>query len=102
MLMAHLDTVEIGDRANWTVDPFGGEIIDGKIYGRGACDDKYGIAASLFLIKVLQSLGFTPKKNLLFTAYCDEEHGGSHGALAAVLRYPTSRIVNLDGREDQI
>ena len=35
MLMAHTDTVEVGDPANWTVDPLGGTIKDGKIYGRG-------------------------------------------------------------------
>ncbi len=45
MLAAHSDTVAVGNRENWSVDPFGGEIKDGKIWGRGACDDKDGIAA---------------------------------------------------------
>ena len=56
MLMAHEDTVEIGDRANWNVDPLGGIIKDGKIYGRGASDDKYAIAVALFVIKLLFDL----------------------------------------------
>ena len=50
MLAAHNDTVAVGNAENWSVDPFGGEIKDGKIWGRGACDDKYGIATILFLV----------------------------------------------------
>ena len=96
MLMGHSDTVEIGDRENWSFEPLAGELRDGKIWGRGACDDKYAIATSLFVIRLLKELGFQPKKNLLFTAYCDEEQGGSNGALSAVLRYPCNRIVNMD------
>ena len=102
MLMGHIDTVEIGDEANWDYPPLSGKIRDGKIYGRGACDDKYAIATALFLIKLLKEEGFTPKANLLFSAYCDEEYGGSHGALASVIKYPCDSIVNMDGREGQI
>ena len=101
-LMAHIDTVKIGDLENWTVPPLAGTVKDGKIYGRGACDDKYALASVLFLIRVLKDAGFEPKANLVFSAYSDEEYGGSHGALAAVLRYPCSRIVNMDGVEGQI
>ncbi len=102
MIMAHTDTVRIGDVADWKSDPISGEISDGKIYGRGACDDKYAIATALFIMKLLKENGFMPKRNLLFGAYCDEEYGGSHGALSTVLKYPTERIVSMDGRENQI
>lgn len=102
MLMAHTDTVEIGDRSNWRFDPLSGEVEDGKILGRGACDDKYGIAVSLFIMKLLKESGFVPKKNLLFSAYCDEEHGGSHGALAAVIKDPSEIYVNLDGFQNEL
>ena len=102
MLMAHTDTVEIGDIKNWEFDPLSGEIKDGKIYGRGACDDKYALATVLFIIKLLKESNFIPKRNLLFAAYSDEEHGGSHGALAAVLKYPCNRIVSMDGIDGQI
>lgn len=102
MLMAHLDTVEIGSLSNWEFPPLSGEIRDGKIFGRGACDDKYAIATVLFLVKLLKEAGFQPKENLLFAAYCDEEYGGSHGALAAVLRDKCGRIVSMDGREGQL
>lgn len=102
MLMAHTDTVKIGNPENWEKEPLSGAIEDGKIFGRGACDDKYAIAAALFIIKLLKEQGFTPKKNLLFAAYSDEEYGGSHGAMAAVMKYPCRRIVSMDGREGQI
>ena len=102
MLMAHEDTVEIGDRDNWNFDPLQGIIKDGKIFGRGACDDKYALATVLFLIKILKEEGFVPKANMIFAAYSDEEHGGSHGALSAVLKYPCEHIVSMDGREGQV
>ena len=102
MLMAHTDTVEIGDVANWNDDPLSGAIKDGKIWGRGACDDKYALATIFFIMKLLKEQGFVPKSNLLFSAYSDEEYGGSHGALASVLRYPCPHIVSMDGVEDQI
>ncbi len=101
MLMGHLDTVEIGDPAKWDLDPLSGAVVDGKVYGRGACDDKYALATCLFIIRLLKEAGFVPKKNLLFSAYCDEEIGGSHGAMAAVMRYPCQGILNMDGRKNQ-
>ena len=102
MLMAHTDTVPIGDPGNWVSNPLSGEIKDGKIFGRGACDDKYAIAVALFVIKLLKENGFKPKANVLFSAYSDEEYGGSHGAMAAVMKYPCDRIVSMDGNEGQL
>lgn len=102
MLMGHTDTVEIGNLANWHVDPLKGEIRDGRLYGRGACDDKYALATTLFLIKLLKDEGFTPKENLVFSAYSDEEQGGSHGAIATCIKYPCKHLVNLDGMCDEI
>ena len=102
MLMAHTDTTKIGDLSGWELDPLSGAVKDGKIFGRGACDDKYAIATVLFLIKLLKEQGFEPKANLLLSAYSDEEYGGSHGALASVLKYPANRIISLDGVEGQI
>lgn len=96
MLAAHLDTVEIGDLSKWEFDPLSGEHKDGKILGRGACDDKYGIATTLFLVKKMKELGIELDYDLVFTAYCDEEHGGSNGALAAALKTPCDDCVNLD------
>ncbi len=102
MLMGHIDTVPIGDRAAWTVDPLGGELRDGRVWGRGTNDDKCALAACLFLIRLLREEGVRLREGLLFTAYSDEEFGGSHGALAAVLKYPARRIVNLDCRSGEL
>ena len=102
MLMAHTDTVQFGDPGNWEKDPLSGAIQDGRIYGRGAGDDKSGIAVMLFLTKIMKEAGFQPKRNCLLNAYCDEEYGGSHGALAAVLRDPCERVLNLDAATDMV
>jgi acetylornithine deacetylase/succinyl-diaminopimelate desuccinylase-like protein len=102
MLAAHTDTVPVGDLESWGVDPFGGEIRDGKLYGRGAGDDKCGVAAALFVLKTLSDLHVTLEKNLLFTAYVDEEGGGGDGALATCLGYPCETYVNLDGGNYEI
>jgi len=102
MIMSHSDTVLIGDLANWKKDPLSGEIADGRIYGRGASDDKYGIATALFIMKLLKEKGVNLKKNLLFAAYSDEEYGGSHGAMAAVMKYPCNRIVSMDCADEEL
>lgn len=97
MLAAHIDTVSIGDPSAWKHDPFGGEISDGCIWGRGAGDDKAGIAMSLFAMRTLKALNIKLKKDVMFTAYCDEESGGGNGALAACLKYPCEAYINIDG-----
>ncbi|MBE6688298.1 MAG: M20 family metallopeptidase [Ruminococcaceae bacterium] len=102
MLMGHSDTVRIGDLNNWEFEPTAGFVKDGKVFGRGACDDKYALATALFIIKLLKEQGFKPKKNLVFAAYSDEEYGGSHGAMAAVMKYPCKHIVNMDCKENLI
>lgn len=96
MLTAHLDTVPVGNRENWSFDPFCGEMRDGRILGRGACDDKYGIAAVLFLIRLMKDQNLQLPYDLVFTGYCDEEKGGGNGALAAALKTPCTDLLNLD------
>lgn len=102
MLAAHTDTVPIGNRENWSFDPLCGEIRDGKIFGRGACDDKYGLALMWFLVKLFRENGIKLPYDLILAAYCDEEFGGGNGALAASLKHRPDDIVNLDGRIDEI
>ncbi len=53
MLNSHLDHVDPGDRSEWKHDPYSGDIEDGKIYGRGACDMKGGLVAGLAAIQCL-------------------------------------------------
>ncbi len=97
MVAAHIDTMPVGDLANWTVDPFGGLQKDGRIYGLGAGDNKFGIAAGIFAVKAILSAGLELQKNIVLTSYVDEEYGGGCGALAAGLKYPCETVVNLDG-----
>ncbi|TKJ28021.1 MAG: hypothetical protein CEE42_00630 [Promethearchaeota archaeon Loki_b31] len=73
----HYDTVEAFK--GWTHDPFGGEIIDGKIYGRGASDDKSSVTAELFATQALIEAGIKLKGKLILTAVGDEETGGLRG-----------------------
>ncbi|MCL1964780.1 MAG: dipeptidase PepV [Firmicutes bacterium] len=72
-ILVHLDVVPAGD--GWASDPFGGEIRDGKVYGRGTSDDKGPAVAALFAMKAVLDAGFTPKKKVRLILGCDEESG---------------------------
>jgi len=96
MLAAHMDTMPVGELSLWTDSPFSGKVQDGKIYGRGAGDDKFGLALSWYVIKALKDCGITPQKNILLGSYVDEEYGGGNGALGLCLKYPCDCYVNLD------
>jgi acetylornithine deacetylase/succinyl-diaminopimelate desuccinylase family protein len=80
-LNTHLDTVPISE--GWTVDPFGGEIRDGRVWGIGAGDAKGQIVAMLGAIEGLVRAGTPIRGDLVFTAVADEELG-SLGARAVV------------------
>lgn len=72
MLEGHTDVVSEGNRDAWSHDPFGGEIAEGRIYGRGSCDMKAGIAVALVTARaVAGSKGWAGKMRLGFV--CDEE-----------------------------
>ncbi|CAN1510439.1 ArgE Acetylornithine deacetylase/Succinyl-diaminopimelate desuccinylase and related deacylases [Rhabdaerophilaceae bacterium] len=73
----HIDVVEVGH--GWTVPPFEGVVKDGRVYGRGACDMKGGIAASLIAIEALLSTGLHQHGALEFSGTADEESGGYGG-----------------------
>jgi succinyl-diaminopimelate desuccinylase len=72
MLEGHTDVVTEGDPAVWSRDPFGGEIVDGRLYGRGAADMKGGVAAMLYAAAALAAAGPFPGR-LLVAALADEE-----------------------------
>ncbi len=73
-VLGHLDVVPAGD--NWTYDPFGGEIHDGKIYGRGTSDDKGPVVAALYGMKALQEAGMVPGSRVMLILGTSEETGG--------------------------
>ncbi len=74
---SHIDVVEIG--AGWTFDPFGAELKDGKIYGRGSCDMKGGLAASIIAAEVFVDLCPEYGGAIEISGTADEETGGFGG-----------------------
>jgi acetylornithine deacetylase/succinyl-diaminopimelate desuccinylase-like protein len=74
LLLSHTDTV-LADPAEWTVDPWSGELRDGHVWGRGALDMKGQVAASAVAIASLAREGFEPAGDLIFAATADEELG---------------------------
>jgi len=67
----HTDTVPVGD--DWETDPFEAEVIDGKIYGRGACDMKSGIACTLNMLRATADSGVSLSGELSFSGVVDQE-----------------------------
>jgi acetylornithine deacetylase len=102
MLAAHTDVMPTGDSDAWSVDPFGGAIKDGRVYGRGANDNKFGIASAIMAMDAIRLSGIELQSNVILEAYCDEEYGGGNGALAASLRYHPDAIINMDGGNYEI
>ena len=87
LFSTHVDTVPGGDANDWTTgSPFGGEIVDGRLYGRGSYDTKCALASHLTAIRCLRELGIDLTGDVLIEGVVDEEYGGSHGVLAARLR----------------
>lgn len=74
---SHHDVVEVGH--GWTVDPFGGEVRDGRVYGRGACDMKGGLAASIIAAEAFIDICPDYAGAVEISATADEESGGFGG-----------------------
>ena len=74
---SHIDVVQTG--SGWTVDPFAGTVRDGKVYGRGACYMKGGLAASIIAVEALVEGGVELPGTLEISATVDEESGGFGG-----------------------
>lgn len=70
---AHIDTVEVGNLKNWNFDPFSGEIKDGKVWGRGASDQKGGAASMITAGRILKELGYGGEYTVYFTFTVMEE-----------------------------
>jgi len=74
-LDAHMDVVGVGDQSLWKYSPFGGEIHDGRIYGRGSEDTKAHLAAQLIALRAIKAAGIELKGDLILTATVDDEIG---------------------------
>jgi acetylornithine deacetylase len=83
--VGHVDVVPPGDLATWTVHPWGAEVRDNVLYGRGACDMKGGVAAILEAGRVLRSVADrTVLSGELVLAFVPSEEDGGQGMLAAI------------------
>lgn len=86
LLSGHCD-VAPADVEKWKVcKPYEPVIKDGKLYGRGSCDQKGGLAAAFWAVKILKELGFEPKGDIIFESVVDEEFAGGNGTLASRLK----------------
>ena len=72
-LNGHVDVVPTGDTSAWEHDPWGGEVIDDKLWGRGACDMKGGVAAMIQAVRAIQACGIKPKGDVFVHVVSDEE-----------------------------
>lgn len=111
LLTAHMDVVDV-DRTRWSTEPFGGEVRDGYVYGRGAIDDKGMLAANLMaFLRVHRELARSGPldRDLVFLATSDEESGGRFGMAWVIDNHPAvvdaeyainegGRIRMVDGR----
>jgi acetylornithine deacetylase/succinyl-diaminopimelate desuccinylase-like protein len=79
LFLSHTDVV-LADAAEWSADPFGGELRGGEVWGRGALDMKGQVAASAVALATLAREGFEPAGDLIFAATADEEVGAGFGA----------------------
>ena len=78
-LMGHTDVVPVNP-SGWTRDPFGGELVDGEVWGRGAVDMLNLTSSMAVAFTHLARTGFRPRGDLIFFAVADEESGSAHGA----------------------
>jgi succinyl-diaminopimelate desuccinylase len=91
-LNGHFDVVPAG--GGWTIDPFGGVVQDGRIYGRGACDMKSGIAAAIYAAEAIRRAGVPLAGTIEISGTVDEESGGFAGVayLAEQQRLSAKRV----------
>jgi acetylornithine deacetylase len=89
ILNSHVDVVTPEPVDQWKHDPWGGEVIDNRLYGRGSADDKSGLVANIFAIKALKQTGIDPGGTVMLQSVIEEEEGGA-GTLACLLEGHTA------------
>ena len=90
----HTDVVPTGDQTLWTVDPFGGEIKDKKIWGRGACDMKSAVAA--FVAAAIDFIRETPPNGSIVIAITGDEEGDAIDGTRAILDWMKVNNIKVD------
>lgn len=92
ILNGHLDVFPGGDPTQWSDDPFSGNIVDGKLYGRGVIDMKTGTAASFLAYMYLHELREHLTGKVTLTAVSDEETGGTWGTKYLMENFPDETL----------
>src|SRR5258705_3218492 len=87
LIHGHLDVVP-ADASEWSVDPFGGELKDGYLWGRGAIDMKDFDAMVLALVRQMRREGRKPPRDVVLAFVADEEAGSTYGAQFLVEQHP--------------
>lgn len=85
LLNGHTDVIPVGNGEGWSDNPWSASVKDGRIYGRGSCDMKSGVASHILAVQYLKELGLTPKGDVMINVVIDEEVSG-HGTLDTVIR----------------
>ncbi|RPJ01241.1 MAG: ArgE/DapE family deacylase, partial [Deltaproteobacteria bacterium] len=85
ILNGHIDVVSPEPVDQWTHAPWGAEIVEGKLYGRGSADMKGGLVANYMALKTLLDLGLNPRGKVILQSVIEEEAGGGPGTLACLL-----------------
>lgn len=104
VINGHIDTVTVEPADRWTFDPFGAEIRDGKMYGRGTSDMKGGLNAALMALSFIREAGIRLRGDVIVQCVVNEEHAGN-GTLdlvcrgsradAAIVLEPTSNTISV-------
>lgn len=90
ILLSHIDVVP-ANASEWDADPFGGEVIEGFIYGRGAIDMKAQAICQLLAFVLYHQAGIVPERDIIYLATCDEEVGGTYGVEYMLKEVPELR-----------
>lgn len=85
LLNGHTDVIPVGNGEGWSDDPWSAAIKDGRVYGRGSCDMKSGVASHILAVQFLQAAGVKLKGDVYINVVIDEEVSG-HGTLDTVIR----------------
>ena len=88
LLVSHLDVVPVEDAGKWNYNPFGAEMDNGRVYGRGTYDCKGLLASQMLSMAILRRNGLKLSDNLVLVSGADEESGGRYGLGWLVKNHP--------------